>query len=66
MAKCSGCNAELPVDALFCPKCATRVTAQPVAPVATVSPVVATMHTGVAAASGLDTLSGTKTTFVAP
>ena len=28
MAKCTGCGTELPVDAIFCPQCARRVTAQ--------------------------------------
>jgi serine/threonine protein kinase len=52
MAKCTGCNTELPDDAVFCPRCATRVGAQSVAP-ATAA--------GVATISGLDTISGTKT-----
>ncbi len=52
MAKCSGCGAELPGDAIFCPKCATPVSA---APAATGMPV------GVATISGLETIAGTTT-----
>jgi serine/threonine protein kinase len=49
MAKCTGCNAELAGDAVFCPQCGTRVAVA--APTSMATAAVATI-------SGMETISG--------